>query len=780
MALLLYLIVAPAVLWLSARFVAPLSRGAAAALLLFPLLFTGRALMTGGVYAPVDLPYANEPLASMRVKLGVPSPHNGFLTDLYAQMIPARGALKSALANGEWPLWNPFILSGDLLAASAQPAAYSPITLIACILPVGASFTFTASMTLLLAALGAFFFARELGCREAVALFAACGWMFSMPVAFFLLWPVSASWIWLPMVLLATRRCIREPGPRPAALLMISLAMMLLAGHPETAMHLVVVGALYALFELASHRGTALRAIGWATAGGVTALLLCAIYVLPIVEAAPQTMEHQFRVAVWSKIPHGVSNAEALARIATDLFPFLHGREWMVAGLRYIPLDSAGAGSIILAAAIYAIWRIRSRETWFFAALALFGLLMRAAWSPLFNLVQKIPFFDITINERFGYAGAFAVGVLAALAVERAVETRDRAFGYTLAAVLVALTIGTVLLQRAHVADDVLRGFGVYRVAGEIGGLALAALIAVARPRPRLFAVALLAVLAMQQTLDEGDIYPTLPASASYPPIPLLEPIRHVREPFRIAAVGHMFIPGTSTLYGLEDVRGYEALTFSRYRDTYDLWCVHQPIWFNRVDDLTRPMLSLLNVRYALIDPKLPVPDGWYVVGEQKGARLLENSRVIPRAFVPERVVFGLDAGRIKDAMALARDFRDRAWIEAPLTLHERDNRGGRVSVTRARQGLKLQAEMPADGWVVVSQPAWKGWRAYIDGRRVQHYFADVAFLAIPVPAGRHGVRLTYLPHGFVVGRFVSFATLATLLAAAVTTWLSRRRAREV
>ena len=81
--------------------------------------------------------------------------------------------------------------------------------------------------------------------------------------------------------------------------------------------------------------------------------------------------------------------------------------------------------------------------------------------------------------------------------------------------------------------------------------------------------------------------------------------------PFRVAGRKHAFIPGTAALYELEDVRGYEALTLQRYFDTYGAWCVHQPVWFNRVDDLSRPMLDLLNVRFAVASDKLDPPEWW-------------------------------------------------------------------------------------------------------------------------------------------------------------------------
>src|SRR6266516_917113 len=155
MSLLLYAITALALLWLADRFIAPISRRDA---ILLVMVFTGRALLTGGIYAPVDLPSITEPLREMRGPLDVPRPHNGILSDIYAQMIPWRKAVQFAFAHGEWPLWNPFILSGTVLAAAAQPAVYSPFTLLALLLPVAKGLTFSAAITLFLAGLGAFLF----------------------------------------------------------------------------------------------------------------------------------------------------------------------------------------------------------------------------------------------------------------------------------------------------------------------------------------------------------------------------------------------------------------------------------------------------------------------------------------------------------------------------------------------------------------------------------------------------------------------------------------------
>jgi hypothetical protein len=799
MSLTLYIAVALLLLWIAHRALMPVSRAAALVLILLPMCITGKALLTGGVFGPVDLPYFTEPLRDMRVPLGVAKPQNGMLSDLYAQMIPWRKAVQFAISHGRWPLWNPFILSGTQLAAAAQPAAYSPFTLIACLLPVAHSITFSAAMTFFLAGLGAFLFARELGCRESVALSAAAGWMYAGGMAFFVLWSLGSSWALLPLVLFATRRCVHAPGIRTTAILMTVLTLLLLAGHPETAFHVVFCGALYGLVELLAIRRNVARVLGGAAAAGGIALLLSAIYLMPMFEAAPQTMEQQFRMGGYRDVPRGVTMAESGARILTDFFPHLHGRWWMRKVPHWVPLETSAAGSIIVALAVYALFRRerpaalvaqgsatvsaskflpRKHETAFWGALALFGILSGAGWSPLAALMQKLPLFDIALNERFAFAAAFSLVILACLGIEHALQTRDKSLGYVLAIALLVFAAGAFTISRLHVMEDKLPEWGVYTLFGELAclGIAAAAVFAL-RNRDRAIAVAILLLITAQRWLAGHDIYPTLPAYAAYPPVPILRSLpRQTGQPFRIVGRAHALVPGTSALYELEDVRGYEAMTFSRYVATYDAWCKHQPVWFNRVDDLTRPFLSMLNVRYAIASDDVPAPDGWRRVAVQRGAQLLENTRVFPRAFMPSHVVFGTPFDGIIKAMTTAPDFHERAWIEAPLPAGERANDGGTVAaVTRDGGELLIDTATAAGAWVVITEPAWDGWRIYIDERRVEHFYANAAFIGVYVPSGGHRIRLTFLPKSFVQGRAISLSTLALLLGGAIAVKIRRR-----
>jgi hypothetical protein len=139
----------------------------------------------------------------------------------------------------------------------------------------------------------------------------------------------------------------------------------------------------------------------------------------------------------------------------------------------------------------------------------------------------------------------------------------------------------------------------------------------------------------------------------------------------------------------------------------------------------------------------------------------------LPRAFLPARIRYEREGTAVLAAMQNATDFSQLAWIEAPeLAPHEIANAGGRVALRRGGLAYELDASMEGDGWIVVSTTAWKGWRAYVDGRRVETRFANHAFLGIFVPKGNHRVTLDYLPVSFTRGRNLSLAMLAVIAAA--------------
>jgi hypothetical protein len=776
-ALLLYLATTIALIACWRRLVQPMSRTAAIVLVLLPLCFTGRALLTGKVYAPIDLPFMSEPLNAYAAEFGVPKVHNGTLSDLYCQIIPWRSAVRTAFANGQWPLLNPFMLCGDILAAAAQPAPYDPFNLLGMLIPLPPSLTFAAAMTFFLAGFGAFVFLRSLGCGEVASLVTAAGWMFSGNVAFFVGWPLARSWVYLPLIFFAVRLVVREASIRGGAILLIALTFLILSGHPESLLHVTAVGAAYGVFEIATTRKRIGRVIATACASGIVALLLTSIFLLPFLEASQQTLELRtrlgFRSMPWPFMPELIQR-----RAANTVFPFWGGQPWRDSFTSEFDPQTARTGSIILSLAIAAVFVARRRkETWFFAGLALVCLCAGFDAPPVSNILHKLPLFNMALNERLAFAASCALSILAGLAIDALPVAGRKRVAIIAAVIALALALGTY----ASWAHEIKVGVdpNVIRIVAfaELLPLIAVAILLFARTPLRLALPAALILILVQRIVADGSIYPSLPQHDFYPKIPLIRAIPiDSKEPFRVAGEHFVLIPDSAAVYQLEDPRGYEAMTFARLADTYPVWSIAQAVSFNAIGDLQPPFLSFLNIKYAIVPLPVNVTEGWREVMKDRSAKLFENTRVLPRAFVPRHIRYERSGGPIVKAMTAAKDFSDVAWIEVPeLQPHEIGNGPGTLTRHKDGFGLSIDAVMENDGWIVASQSAWKGWRAYIDGRRVQTRYANHAFVGVFVPKGRHNVKLQYLPESFTRGRNISFTTLGALMIAAIFPSARRR-----
>ena len=756
MTLILYLLTAAALLGIAHRCVARVTRAAGLALLLLPLVFTGRALLTGRVYAPVELTYTTEPLNAYRAEVGAPASQNPMLSDIAFQMIPWRQALRESVKNGEWPLLNRFEGCGDVLAGAAQSAPFSPFTLLALLLPVAASFGFTASIAFFLAALGTFLLARELGCGELASLIGAAVFTFSAPIAFQILWPLGFAWALLPLVLFGVRWVIAMPSIRSAAILTAALTLDALAGHPETLLHVVAVGGAYGVYELL-RRGRANRgkALAYAIAAGIVALLLSAIALLPLLEASPQTAEHRIRTEFFARGPLRVAGIPKIA-LLSDLLPFAR------ASLGHFLMAHAEAGSIALALAVFALWVSRARERWFFAIAGFISLMASADAWPVAQFLHRLPLLNLAMNDRLASAVPICIAILAALAIE---ALSDRA-GIVMAGLLLLLAAGAAGMRAGSI--------DIPRFIGELAPLAIAAVVVLFARNRTIVAPALLALILLQRTISDGNLIPANDPKIAFPPIALFKPLQSIRDPFRIAAIGPALFPNTATMYGLEDARVMTAMSLWPFYETFPAWCRRGAYGFNQIDDLTRPMLSMLNIRFAVVPKNDDIPAGWHSINTDHDSRLIENERVLPRAFVPRNVRIGV-ANDVED-MAVAEDFAALAWLDVPGNAHDAPNGPGTIAIHPRKLGFKLDAAMEHDGFVVISEAAWKGWRAYVDGRPSKIVRANHAFLGVFVPAGHHSVKLTYLPQSFVIGRAITFGTLGLIALAIGVGFLRHRR----
>ena len=751
------------------RRVGGMSRYTAAVLLLLPLVLTGRPLFTGAVYGPADLAYTAEPLASVADRAGARPVLNPSISDTFAEFMPWNDALRRRIRAGEWPLWNPYELCGTPLAGAAQSAPYHPITLAGLLLPLAASFAFSAALLYLVAAIAAYLLARELDTSEAAALFAAVGWMASTHLIFFAGTAMAHAVSVTPLVLLGARRIVRDPGLHSAGILGCALLLLVLSGHPETALHVVSLAIVYFFFSFVGRRSVSddppphsakilLSGLG----AGVGTLLLSAVFLLPHLDVISQSEEYAHRALGY--VQGGGTWPQILHKLKANFFPFLEGAAGLEEpvhppAVRHGWLPTAYAGALLLPLALFGLVKGRSREKWFLAGAILFGLASGVALPGLTNLFNKLPGFDIAVNDRMITFATLGICMLAAIGVSAAIEERGSrpAARYLIG---FAIVFGACSFLIPSGVSFNFRFLGAVRA---LLPVILAAGAILLLPR-RLVAPLLIGLLLIQRAGETESLQPSVAAKAFYPPFPGVE-LMKANEPFRIVALGTMLPPAISTHYGLEDARGFQAVTLARYDQTYPLWSKRQPVWSNRVDDLNAAFLSAMNIRFAIVHKETVLPESWGRIGQFEFYDIAENRAVVPRAWVPETIHFTRSFFETLVAFAGIGDYKVESTVEDPGAQNVIVPNGpGSVALEGDGSRLRLRTRMDREGWVLVSNAFWRGWRARIGRSEIPLKYGNHAFIAMRVPAGEQLVELTYRPRSFEIGAMVSIAAVVLVL----------------
>ncbi|HEY8130386.1 MAG TPA: YfhO family protein [Thermoanaerobaculia bacterium] len=759
-----YLAMAYVSIAIARRVFLPISFRASAALAILPLLFTFRAFVTGGIYAPIDLAYQTEPLVSYIDRFGVHAFHNSTLSDTYAQMLPWRAVVREAILSGEWPLINPYMLSGDLLAGSAQPAPYDPINLAGLLLPLADSINLTTTLAFLWAAIGAFLLARRFQMGEISALFAAAAWMASSFIVFFIEAALGHAALLLPLVCVAAIDVVRRPGAGRAIVLGIVLAVLIFAGHPEALLQVVVIGSIFGAYELWREREHRSRSVAAGVGGGILAVMLSAIFLLPILDALPQTTEFAARLTDGSEDLQTVSWKFSMVKLPVSVVPFVYGLPWKESG-NAPPLmtpHNAAIGGVFLALAIAGALFSPRRERLFLVTLAAFGLLAGIGFPPLVRAFSYVPLLSLARNERFIAAAALSAVLLAAMGIEICVAGRKSRIAWTMlgtgAALLFLIIALTPVMRGVKLSEQFIRASS----ASLLVPVFVSGALLLAIRRVDVCIAALLVVALIQRVADVGAMYPTVAPSAFCREPSVLKSVRN-KGLYRFAAEDYSLLPNIGAHYGVEDVRGFQAMSLLRLQETYPLWCTAQQNWFNRIDSLSSPFLSFLNVRYALHYPERPLPPQWRVIGNAGRLSVVENARALPRAFIPTSVRLNVPYPRNIREMRGASDFSAVSWVGESAFSQPMTNSNGSGKVVLARDGLSryvMRADLLTDAWIVVSQPAWRGWRAFEGAQEIPTSIANHAFLAMRLARGHHDVALAFRPWSFLVGRMITLVTL--------------------
>ncbi len=175
--------------------------------------------------------------------------------DGWAQNLGVRALAGQLIADGQAPLWNPYIFGGMPLMASVYPGSFYPPNWLFVILPAAWAMNIVVLTTYHIAIIGTYLYARRIGQTRLAALVAATAFSFG---GFMINHLSHTSRIgaaaWLPWVLLAIENVIAQENWRGLwrwiTLGALFITLQFLAGEPQMLVFTALVSVPCALFAL--------------------------------------------------------------------------------------------------------------------------------------------------------------------------------------------------------------------------------------------------------------------------------------------------------------------------------------------------------------------------------------------------------------------------------------------------------------------------------------------------------------------------------------------------
>jgi hypothetical protein len=180
--------------------------------------------------------------------------------------------------------------------------------------------------------------------------------------------------------------------------------------------------------------------------------------------------------------------------------------------------------------------------------------------------------------------------------------------------------------------------------------------------------------------------------------------------------------------------------------------------------------------RYLSIDPT-------YRLVHSGDVKIYQNLAMLPRAFVVHQAQVVADDGQALDLL------RDPTFDPARTVLLEGgeplagdDGQSTVHIVAYEPDRVQIEVRLEDPGYLVLTDTAYPGWVAEVDGKAAPIYRADLYFRAVPLTRGEHQVVFRYRPTSVRLGLIVGLGvwTLALLATAVVLVRIGRKPATSV
>lgn len=226
--------------------------------------------------------------------------------------------------------------------------------------------------------------------------------------------------------------------------------------------------------------------------------------------------------------------------------------------------------------------------------------------------------------------------------------------------------------------------------------------------------------------------------------------------------------------YFYPTVGGYTAVKLGIYQDLIN------NAFFTGSNGLNMGVMDMLNVKYLINNQPLKIP-GLKVVYQKKDGIVMENEKVLPKAFYADSLVYVSDKKQALEDLKENFDPHKFAIVQSDQHFQIEKDTSATVTVTTYRpRKIELTTNRKGTGFLVLSEiyyPA--GWRASIDGKQVPIYETNFVLRGVVVPGGQHTITFTFNPKSYTVGKKIAWGANLLVLAIGIVGFIGVYRDKQ-
>ncbi len=683
--------------------------------------------------------------------------------DIVGLNFPIEQFITDAFKSGKIPLWNPYAAAGYPFLPFS-PTFY-PLNIIFRILPTYLAFNYTYILHFLIAGVSMYFLLKHFKVGRLGALVSAIVFMFNGYFAARIFaghYMLIQALAWFPLLFLLLEKVWETRKIVYAALAGLIFSFVALLGHPQPLVYLCYTLIIYFSLRFLVFR----RDRRSVKRNGLLLILvlifglaLSAVTLLPSLEAVLLSLRGG-QINYAAATSYSLSPKQLITFFLPDFWGSYAASNYR-GGAIYHEI-AVYLGLIPLALAGLAVWKKRSHKIVLtFAALSVLSVFFAFGYhNPLYKLVYHLVpgFSSLRVPARILMIYVFSTSVLAGFGADTLSTLRVGK-----KTLRVSLGIGAVLLTLI-VADLFYYG---------------SKFLVPADPEVYLGRNELV------QFLQKDE-----------------------EKYFRTYLLPNTMLFNRGNVYKFFDNQSDTSLTLGVYSDLVEMFKARDPN-LNQAGERAiirinnSQLLTLLNTKYVISEGGIGDSEESYEIAQPKinlfsdwdqreptkifkEVHVYERYRYLPRAFMvyKSRVLNSKD--EIEEVLTSEEfdPFTEVILEEGPETLRVEDSEPeglGSAEITPYDiNNLTVEVDNPADGFLVLSEIYYPGWKAFVDGRETKIYKADYALRAIHLLQGQHKIHFTFDPLSFKIGALFSILSFATLTAICVNQWRASAKSAKI